>query len=139
MFMKLRRGDLLILVQTASHGRAVAVGEVAYPAVSEEVNREMLYDRVPDRLRRALDAYLDRGASFDYVQFARVYDVRDCNKTYEELLAQCGFGMKPNTNLGMGLLDTVESSASSIDRLRCFLVAHAKCVALPATDGVDAW
>ena len=130
MFLKLRPCDLLILVQTKSQKRAIDIGEVAYPAVSREERRAVLYDRIPDRLRHSLDTYLDRGTSFDYVEFARVFDVRHCNLSAEEVLAKGFFQLNPKKNLGMGVLDTLETPMNSIGRLRDFLAAHAKCIAV---------
>ena len=88
-------GDLLLLVQTKSQQRVVAVGEVAHPALSREVNRAMLYDRLPRHLHDSLNTYLDGADAFDYVQFNKIYDLRDCNLKAKDLLEYGGFSMDP--------------------------------------------
>jgi hypothetical protein len=121
IFKKMDAGDLLLLVQTRSQQRVVAVGEVAHPALSREVNRAMLYDRLPHRLHDSLNMYLDGADAFDYVQFNKVYDLRDFNLKAKDLLEYGGFSMDPRMNFGMGVLEALETTESSIDKLRDFL------------------
>ena len=137
MFKKFNVGDLLLLVQTRSKQRVLAVGEVAHPAVSRESNRAVLYDRLPHRLHDALNVYLDSGAAFDYVQFKKVYDLRDCNLKVQDVLAYGGFCMDPRKNLGMGVLDVVATTESSIDRLRDFLDTKTVRCATSLVDAID--
>ena len=121
IFKKMDAGDLLLLVQTKSQQRVVAFGEVAHPAVSREVNRAMLYDRLPHHLHDALNTYLDLAAAFDYIEFNKIYDLRDCNLKAKDLLEYGGFSMDPRTNFGMGVLEALETTESSRDKLRDFL------------------
>ena len=121
IFRKMDAGDLLLLVQTKSHQRVAAVGEVAHPAISREVNRAVLYDRLPHDLHDPLNSYLDGAAAFDYVQFNKVFDLRDCNLKVADLLERGGFCMNPRHNFGMGVLQALETAESSIDKLRDFL------------------
>ena len=134
IFKKLAPGDLLILVQTRSHGQALVACEIAYPAVSREQQRPTLYDRVPDHLRQALDAYLDGGAAFD-----RVFDLRGCNMSVAEVLAQGGYEINPKTNLGLGVVAASKTHTSGIGRLRDFLQGHAACIELPDAEAIDIW
>ena len=137
MFRELDAGDLLLLVQTRSQQRVAAVAEVAHPAVSRERNRAVLYDRLPRRLHGSLNAYLDRADAFDYVQFRKVYDLRDCNSKLQHVLAHGSFCMDPRKNLGMGVLKVVETSDSSIDTLRDFLDTKTARLATSLVDAVD--
>ena len=137
MFKELGAGDLLLLVQTRSQQRVVAVAEVAHPAVSRERNRAVLHDRLPHRLHGSLNAYLDRADAFDYVLFKKVYDLTDCNVKLRDILAHGGFCMDPRKNLGMGVLKVVETTDSSIDSLRDFLDTKAARLATSLVDAVD--
>ena len=136
MFKKLLPGDLLVLVQTKSQQRAVAVAQVGYFGSSCENNRALLYDRLPRGLHDSLDSYLDGAVAFDYVEFDQVYDLRDANLTAKDVLAYGGFFMDPRKNFGMGVLDVVESSESSIEKLRKFLDAQTIRWAPPRVEGV---
>jgi hypothetical protein len=137
MFRELDAGDLLLLVQTRSQQRVAAVAEVAHPAVSRERNRAVLYDRLPRRLHGSLNAYLDRADAFDYVQFRKVYDLRDCNLKLQHVLAHGGFCMDTRKNLGMGVLKVVETTDSSIESLRDFLDTQTARLATSLVDAVD--
>lgn len=139
MFKELGPGDLLLLVQTRSQYRVVAVGEVAYPAVTRQCDRSVLHYCLPSSLRTSLDTYLDRGSSFDYVQFSHVYDLRRHYMNVVDVLAQGSFAEDPKKNLGMGVLATLSTATSSIQRLRDFLASHAVRRVLPITEGVDVW
>ena len=68
-----------------------------------------------------MNSYLDGAAAFDYVQFNKVFDLRDCNLNVAELLERGGFCMNPRHNFGMGVLQALETAESSIDKLRDFL------------------
>ena len=115
IFENLDAGDLLLLVQTKSHQRVVAVGEVAHPAISREVNRAMLYGPSPHHLHDSLISYVDGAAAFDYLQFNRIYDLRDCNLKAVDLLESGGFCMDPRQTFGMGVLQALETAESTID------------------------
>ena len=139
MFKKLDAGDLLLLVQTKCQQRVVAVGEVAHPAISRADNRAVLYDRLPRRLHNALNTYLDGAAAFDYVQFNKVYDLRDSNLKANDVLGYGGFRIDPRKNFGMGVLDVVETTESSIEKLRDFLDAQTVRWAMSRVDAVDVY
>lgn len=136
MFKKLQPGDLLILVQAKSQQRAVAVAQVGPFGSSCLNNRAFLYDRLPRGLHDSLDSYLDSVVAFDYVEFDQVYDLRDANLTAKDVLAYGGFFMDPRKNFGMGLLEVLESSESSIEKLRKFLDAQPIRWAPPRVEGV---
>lgn len=121
MFKSLDAGDLLLLVQTRTQLQVVAVCEVAHQAVSRESNRAVLYDRLPSWLRDSLNTYLDAASAFDYVLFEKVFDLRDSNLKVKDVLAYGGFCMHPRKNFGMGVLEAVETSDTSFERLRSFL------------------
>ena len=137
MFKNMESGDLLLLVQTKSQQRVVAVGEVARPACSREENRAALYSRLPRRLHSALNLYLDDAAAFDYVQFNKVYDLRDRNWKLQEVLAAGEYSMDPRRNLGMGVLDVIAANASSFNKLRDFLDTKTIHWATGRADAVD--
>jgi hypothetical protein len=139
MFKKLDTGDLLLLVQTKCQQRVVAVGEVAHPAISRADNRAVLYDRLPRRLHNALNTYLDGAAAFDYVQFNKVYDLRDSNLKANDVLGYGGFRIDPRKNFGMGVLDVVETTESSIEKLRDFLDAQTVRWSMSRVDAVDVY
>jgi len=139
IFKKMDAGDLLLLVQTRSQQRVVAVGEVAHPAISREENREVLYDRLPRRLHDALNTYLDGATAFDYVQFNKIYDLRHSNLKVKDVLGYGGFCMDPRKNFGMGVLDVVETIGSSIEKLRDILDAQTVRWAMSRVDAVDVW
>ena len=124
MFKKLLPGDLLVLVQTKSRQRAVAVGQVGHSGSSCENNRALLYERLPHGLHDSLDSYLKGAVTFSYVEFDMVYDLRDASMTAKDLLAHGSLGMDPRKNFGMGMLEVVESSGSSIEKLLKFLDAQ---------------
>jgi hypothetical protein len=137
IFKKLDAGDLLLLVQTRTQQQVVAVGEVAHPAISREENRAMLYDRLPRRLHDALNTYLDGAAAFDYVQFNKIYDLRTSNLKACDVLGYGGFCMDPRKNFGMGVLDVVATTESSIEKLRDFLDTQTVRWATSRVDAVD--
>jgi len=139
IFKKLNAGDLLLLMQTQSQQRVVAVGEVAHPAVSRESKRAVLYDRLPCRLHDPLDAYLDTADAFDYVQFNKVYDLRTCQQNVKEVLSHGNFAMDPRKNFGMGIIDAVEMTVSNIGALRDFLDGNIIRWATSSVDAVDVY
>jgi hypothetical protein len=136
MFSKMHAGDLLLLVQTRSQLRVVAVGEVS-STVSREDNRGVLYHRLPHRLHASLNVYLKGVASFDYVQFSKVYDLREMNLKVQDVLGYGDFCMDMRKNFGMGVLDAVATSGSSIEKLREFLQTQSTRWAKPSGHGVE--
>ena len=137
IFKNMNAGDLLLLVQTKSQQRVVAVGEVAHPATRAERNRTVLYDLLPERLHAALNLYLRGVAVFDYVQFNKVYDLRSLNLKAKDVLGYGDFDLDPRKNFGMGVLDAVETTESSIEKLRVFLQAQTTQRAMSSVDGAD--
>jgi hypothetical protein len=133
MFKRLQPGDLLILTQTQSHCRAIAVGRVAHAAISQETRRAALLSRVPDILKEPVLSYLGTAATFDYVQFDIVYDMRSRNMTCEELLGKGGFS-QPATPWN-GLLKAQSTTSSSAAKLLTYLSEHG--VERTSNDGVD--
>jgi hypothetical protein len=121
MFKNMSPGDFLLLVQTKSQQRVVAVGEVSGPPVRRESSHEILYERLPARLHAALESYLGGAVAFDYVQFSKVYDLRDCNMKVEELLSRGSLRLNPRHNLGMGVLPTESTSENAVHGLQLFL------------------
>ena len=136
MFSKMHEGDLLLLVQTRSQSRVVAVGEVSC-TVSREDNRGVLYHLLPHRLHASLNVYLKGAASFDYVQFSKVYDLRDMNLKVQDVLGYGDFSMDMRKNFGMGVLDAVATSGSSIEKLREFLQNQSTRWAKPSGHGIE--
>jgi hypothetical protein len=137
MFTKMHAGNLLLLVQTRSQQRVVAVGEVS-STMSREDNRPVLYHGMPHRLRASLNTYLKGIAAFDYVQFSKVYDLRDLNFKMQDVLGYGDFSMDMRKNFGMGVLDAVATSGSSIEKLREFLQTQTIRWAMSSGHGVDA-
>ena len=99
----------------------------------------MLYDRLPHRLHDSLNMYLDGADAFDYVQFNKVYDLRDFNLKAKELLEYGGFSMDPRMNFGMGVLEALETTESSIDKLRDFLETTTVRWPTSRVDSVDVY
>jgi hypothetical protein len=136
-FKNMGAGDLLLLVQMRSQQRVVAVGEVAHPAISREKNRLVLYDRLPRHLHDALNTDLDGDTAFDYVQFNKVYDLRDSDLNLKDVLGYGGFCLDPRKSYAMGVLDAVETTGSSIEKLRDFLDAQTVRWATSRVDAID--
>jgi hypothetical protein len=124
MFNQLLPGDLLVLVQTKSRQRAVAVGQVGHYESSCENNRALLYERLPHGLHDSLDSYLKGAVTFAHVEFDQVYDLRDASITAKDLLAHGSLCMDPRKNFAMGMFEVLQSSGSSIEKLRKFLDAQ---------------
>ena len=85
-FKRLGTGSLLLIVEAGSTS-VMAVGEVAHPAVTQMQNRAAMHSMVLTERRADLDAYLGAAKTFDYVQFSRVYDLRDMRTKASAVLA----------------------------------------------------
>jgi hypothetical protein len=133
IFKRLQSGDLLILTQTQSQCRVIAVGRVAHEAISQEKRRAALLSRVPDVLKEPMLSYLGTASTFDYVQFDIVYDLRLCNMTCKELLDKGEFSQP--TTPWLGLLNAQSTPSSSAAKLLTFLIEHG--VKRTSNDGID--
>ena len=134
MFNRVCAGDLLILTEIGSKGTVVAVGEIANGAMHRESRREVLYNRPPPRMHKALDEYLGGAAAFDYIQFTQVFDMRSCQLRYTDVLAQ-GRYRDPCQPWLNGLLTAIVTADSSMTQLRDFLASNG--VVRVCGDGVD--
>jgi len=134
MFNRVRAGDLLILTQTDTRGTVVLVGEVANGAIHQESRREVLYNRSPSRMHKALDEYLGGAAAFDYIQFTQVFDMRSRQLRYTDVLAQ-GRHRDHGQPLLNGLLTAIVTADSSMTQLRDVLASNG--VVRVCGDGVD--
>ena len=134
MFNRVRAGDLLLLTQTETGGMVVAVGEIANGAIHRETRRDTLYSGIPRHLHKALDDYLGNTIAFDYVQFSQVFDMRQCQLNYREILAKGRF-QDPCAPWCNGLLTVKAQTTSSMVCLRDFLATHG--VVRISPDGVD--
>ena len=112
----------------------VVVGEIANSAIHRETRRGALYERMSPHLRGPLDEYLGRSKAFDYVQFTQVFDVRQHQMSYREILAQ-GHFEDPCLPWCNGVLTAKRTPASSIVVLRDFLATRG--VKRLCQDGVD--
>ena len=74
-FEQLASGDILIIC-IKGENKVCAVCEVASAARTKQTNREVLKSKLQECHHAALDAYLDKAASFDYVEFKQVFDCR---------------------------------------------------------------
>ena len=74
-FKQLAPGDILIIC-IKGENKVAAVCEVASAARTKQTNREVLKSKLQECHHAALDAYLDKAASFDYVEFKQVFDCR---------------------------------------------------------------
>ena len=74
-FKQLAPGDILIIC-IKGENKVCAVCEVASAARTKQTNREVLKSKLQECHHAALDAYLDKAASFDYVEFKQVFDCR---------------------------------------------------------------
>jgi len=89
MFKKLDLCDLFIVV-VKGQGQVAAVGDVAHPAQVKETQRSALKAMLPPERHGALEVYLGGAASFDYVQFSRVFDCRGLGLFKVEFLGNVG-------------------------------------------------
>ena len=72
VFKRLYIGDMFIVAQKSTL-QVSAIGEVASAPRTKESNRDLLYSLVLPKRRADLDAYLKDAATFDFVQFRKVY------------------------------------------------------------------
>ncbi|MEC7300499.1 MAG: hypothetical protein VXW43_17680, partial [Pseudomonadota bacterium] len=109
--------DLLVIVENGSGSKVTAVAEIASEAIVKQVNRSALYPLVEPGRRAALDTYLRPAKMFDYVEFARVFDLRAEGATARDLLRNIGVKDAKNPSQG--------TPRASTD-----VVAHAKLLSL---------
>ena len=74
-FKQLASGDIIVIC-IKGENKVSAVCEVASAARTKQTNREVLKSKLKESRHKALDAYLDGAASFDYVEFKQVFDCR---------------------------------------------------------------
>ena len=108
--------------------------EPARGAIHRETRRDTLYSGIPRHLHNALDDYLGNTTAFDYVQFSQVFDMRQCQLNYREILAKGRF-QDPCAPWCNGLLTVKTQTTSSMVSLRDFLATHG--VVRISPDGVD--
>ena len=103
-------------------------------AIHRETRRDTLYSGIPRHMHKALDDYLGNTIAFDYVQFSQVFDMRQCQLNYREILAKGRF-QDPCAPWCNGLLTVKAQTTSSMVCLRDFLATHG--VVRISPDGVD--
>ncbi len=132
MFKSLDLGDLFVIVVKGS-GEVAAVGEVAHPAQVKETRPSVLKAMLAPGRHESLDSFLNGAESFDYVQFALVFDCRNLRMAVREFLDRVGLA-HPETP-PLGLLRARVVDPQHYRRARAFLWQHTQ--ARYSEDGID--
>ena len=109
-FEQLASGDILIIC-IKGENKVSAVCEVASAARTKQTNREVLKSKLQECHHAALDAYLDKAASFDYVEFKQVFD---CRFVFSQFLANHWHGCKHIGINGIHFLWPCQSNSSDM-------------------------